>query len=150
MTVDPRFGQLRRDALATFRPPAKLALSDWIQSAVFLPSSLAAQPGRMRLWKPQIEIADSIGDDTVERVTILKSARVGATQLMVGALGHYVQNDPSPVLCVVPVDADARHLVTTVIEPTFAESPELRAALTTDKGGRDTMLHRQFAAAACP
>ena len=145
MTVDPRFGQLRRDALATFRPPAKLALSDWIQSAVFLPSSLAAQPGRMRLWKPQIEIADSIGDDTVERVTILKSARVGATQLMVGALGHYVQNDPSPVLCVVPVDADARHLVTTVIEPTFAESPELRAALTTDKGGRDTMLHRQFA-----
>lgn len=145
MTVDPRFGQLRRDALAAFRPPAKLALSEWIQSAVFLPSSLAAQPGRMRLWRPQIEIADSIGDDTVERVTILKSARVGATQLMVGALGHFVQNDPSPVLCVVPVDADARHLVTTVIEPTFGESPELRAALTTDKGGRDTMLHRQFA-----
>ena len=31
----------------------------------------------MRLWKPQIEIADAIGDDTVERITILKSARAG-------------------------------------------------------------------------
>lgn len=145
MTVDPRLSRLRQDALSAFRPPAKLALSEWIQSAVCLPSSLAAQPGRMRLWRPQIEIADSIGDDTVERVTILKSARVGATQLMVGALGHFVENDPSPVLCVVPVDSDARHLVTSVIEPTFQESPDLRAALTTDKGGRDTMLHRHFA-----
>ena len=145
MTADPRLRQLRQDSLAAFRPPAKLALREWIQSAVFLPSSLSAQPGRMRLWKPQIEIADAIGDDTVERITILKSARVGATQLMVGALGHFVENDPSPVLCVVPVDSDARHLVTSVIEPTFAESPALRKALSTDLSGRDTMMHRHFA-----
>jgi len=123
MTVDPRFAELRREALAAFRPPPKLALSEWIESHVFLPSSLAAQPGRMRLWPPQREIADSIGDDDVETVTILKSARVGATQLMVGALGHFVHNDPAPVLAVGPVDADARHLVVSVVEPTFAESP---------------------------
>ncbi|MFU1479062.1 phage terminase large subunit family protein [Roseovarius sp. C7] len=145
MSIDNKIFELRKDALSTFRPPAKLALSEWIESHVFLPSSLAAQPGRMRLWKPQIEIGNSIGDDTVERVTILKSARVGATQLMVGALGHFVQNDPSPVLCVVPAEADARHLVVSVIEPTFGESPALRAALTTDAGGRDTMLNRNFA-----
>ncbi|WP_417809946.1 phage terminase large subunit family protein [Thioclava sp.] len=143
MTIDPRLDQMRRDALQAFRPPAKLALADWIQSSVFLPSSIAAQPGRMRLWKPQIEIANSIGDDTVERVSILKSARVGATQLMVGTLGHFVENDPSPVLCVVPAEADARHLMVSVIEPTFQESPSLRAALSDDS--RDTMLHRRFA-----
>lgn len=145
MTVDPRLAQMRRDALQAFRPPAKLALADWIQASVFLPSSIAAQPGRMRLWKPQIEIANSIGDDTVERVSILKSARVGATQLMVGTLGHFVENDPSPVLCVVPAEADARHLMVSVIEPTFQESPSLRAALSEDTAGRDTMLHRRFA-----
>lgn len=145
MTVDPRFADLRREALEAFRPPAKLRLSEWIESSVFLPSSLAAQPGRMRLWKPQREIADSIGDDTVERVTILKSARVGATQLMVGALGHFVHNDPSPVICTVPAEADARHLMVSVVEPTFNESPALRAALTTDASGRDVLLHRHFA-----
>lgn len=145
MTIDPRFTQLRREALSAFRPPPKLALSEWIEGHVFLPSSIAAQPGRMRLWPPQREIADSIGDDTVERVTVLKSARVGATQLMVGALGHFVQNDPAPVLAVVPAEADARHLVVSVVEPTFSESPALRAALTADSAGRDTMLNRQFA-----
>ena len=145
MTVDPRFSQMRRDALDAFRPPAKLALAEWIQSSVFLPSSIAAQPGRMRLWKPQIEIANSIGDDTLERVSILKSARVGATQLMVGAIGHFVENDPSPVLCVVPAEADARHLMVSVIDPTFQESPSLRAALSSDSSGRDTILHRHFA-----
>lgn len=144
MTVDPRFAALRRDALSALKPPAKLALSTWIEGNVFLPSALAAQPGRMRLWAPQREIADSIGDDSVERITILKSARVGATQLMVGALGHFVQNDPSPVLCVVPAEADARHLVVSVVEPTFAESPVLRAALTSEGNNRDSMLHRQF------
>mgnify|MGYP005841827461 FL=1 len=145
MTVDPRFADLRREALEAFRPPAKLRLSEWIEASVFLPSSLAAQPGRMRLWQPQREIADSIGDDTVERVTILKSARVGATQLMVGALGHFVHNDPSPVLCTVPAEADARHLMVSVVEPTFNESPVLRAALTADASGRDVLLHRHFA-----
>ncbi|GGL52195.1 terminase [Wenxinia marina] len=145
MTLDPRFDRLRRDAFAAFRPPAKLALSDWIEGHVYLPSAIAAQPGRMRLWPPQREIADAIGEESVERVSILKSARVGATQLMVGALGHFVQNDPAPVLAVVPAEADARHLIVSVVEPTFAESPALRAALAADTAGRDTMLHRQFA-----
>lgn len=44
MTEDARLHQFRQDALSAFRPPAKLALSEWIQSALFLPSSLSAQP----------------------------------------------------------------------------------------------------------
>lgn len=144
MTAELRLAKLRSEALDAFRPPAKLALSEWIEGHVFLPSSIAAQPGRMRLWKPTVEIADAMGDDAVERVTILKSARVGATQLMAGALGHFVQNDPAPVLCVVPAEADCKHLMVSVIEPTFGESPALRAALAEDTGGRDTMLHRRF------
>lgn len=142
--LDPRFLELRRETLAALRPPPKLALSAWLEQNVFLPSALAAQPGRMRLWPPQREIADAIGDDALERVTILKSARVGATQLMVGALGHFVLNNPAPVLATVPAEADARHLVTSIVEPTFAESPGLRAALSEDTGKRDTMLTRHF------
>lgn len=71
MTIGPRFGQMRRDALDAFRPPAKLALAEWIQASVFLPSSIAAQPGRMRLWKPQIEIANAIGDDTLDPMIVV-------------------------------------------------------------------------------
>ncbi|SLN77644.1 phage terminase large subunit family protein [Roseisalinus antarcticus] len=144
MTLEPRFAELRREALAALHPPPKLRLSDWIEANVYLPSSLAAQPGRMRLWPPQREIADAIGDDSIEQVVLYKSARVGATQLMVAALGHFVQNDPSPVLAVLPVDSDCRHFVTSIVEPTFSESPALRAALSADATGRDTMMTRHF------
>lgn len=137
--------ELRREAMAALRPPAKLDLAEWIEANVHLPASIAAHPGRMRLWPHQVDIAHSMGDPTAERVTILKSARVGYTNLMVAALGHFAVNDPGPVLCVLPADADCRTLMTGTIEPTFAESPVLRTALTANVTGRDNMLSRRFA-----
>lgn len=136
--------EIKSAALAALRPPEKLALSDWTEKHLHLPSSIAATPGRMRLWPHQRAIADSMGDPDVERVTVLKGVRIGYTQLLTSAIGHYVVNDPSPTLVVLPTDGDARNLMTGNIEPTFAESPTLRAALATDHGGRDTMLNRRF------
>jgi phage terminase large subunit GpA-like protein len=135
---------IRGEFFAALRPPRKLALSEWLESNVRLPSTVAAQPGRIRLWPHQKMIADSIGDPAVERVSVLKSARVGYSQLLVGAIGHFALNDPAPVLCVLPADADCRHMMTASIEPTFAASPALRDALTEDSTGRDTMLSRAF------
>nr|WP_306266472.1 phage terminase large subunit family protein [Pararhizobium sp. IMCC3301] len=121
-----------------------MALSDWVERNVYLPSSIAAHPGRMRLWPHQVAIADSIGDPNVERVSVLKSVRIGYTQLLTAAIGHYAVNDPSPLLVVVPAEQDARDLMVGNIEPTFAESPVLRAALAADDGGRDTLFQRRF------
>lgn len=135
---------IRRDVLAALRPPERLALSEWVERSIYLPSSIAATPGRMRLWPHQRSIADSMGDPTVERVTVLKGVRIGYSQLLVAAIAHYAVNDPSPVLCVLPTEADARNLMTGSIEPTFRESPALRAALTSDLGERDTMLTRRY------
>ena len=143
MTVNPRFTKLRQETFEALRPPPKLRLSDWCESHVRLPSSLSATPGPMRLWPQQREILDTIGDDTTERVTILKSARVGATQAMVAALGHFAHNDPAPVIYLMPSEEDARTLMVSAIEPVFAESPTLRKALAQDKT-RDTLLHRRY------
>ncbi|MCF6232081.1 MAG: phage terminase large subunit family protein [Rhodobacteraceae bacterium] len=136
--------KIRSEALAALRPPKRLNLADWVESNVNLPSSIAAQPGRLRLWPHQRALANSIGDPNVERVTVLKSVRIGYTQMLIAALGHYAINDPGPVLCVLPADQDCRHLMTSGIEPTFAESPTLRSALLADVTGRDTMLNRHF------
>jgi phage terminase large subunit GpA-like protein len=140
---DDRFARLRAETFAALRPPPKLRLSQWCESHVRLPASLSATPGPMRLWPQQVEILDVIGDEVTERVSILKSARVGATQAMVAALGHFVQNDPAPVIALVPSEEDARTLMVANIEPVFAESPALRAALTQD-AARDTLLHRRY------
>ena len=135
---------IERATWRALRPPPKLRLSEWTGAHVVLPATLAAAPGRMRLFPYQHGMADSMGDPTVERVTVLKSARIGYTQLAVAALAHYAASDPAPTLAVLPAEADARHLMTGVIEPTFRESPALADLLTADAYGRDTMLARQF------
>jgi phage terminase large subunit GpA-like protein len=122
--------------MGLLRPPPKLRLSEWVEEHVRLPSSLSATPGAMRLWPQQREILDVIGDDRTERISILKSARVGATQAMVAALGAFVQNDPCPVIALVPSEEDARTLMVSNIEPVFAASPALREALTRHRSTR--------------
>lgn len=135
---------LRRETFAALRPPARLDLAEWVERNVRLPATVAAQSGRFKLFPYQVEIARSMGNPAVERVSILKSARVGATQLMVAAIGHYALNDPAAQMVVMPSESDCRMLMTSIIEPTFAASPALRSALTVDASGRDTMLSRQY------
>ena len=144
MSRDPRFDRLRADTFAALRPPPRLDLADWIEAHVRLPGAISATPGRMTLWPTQRAVAASIGDPGVERVSVLKSARVGYTQLLVAAIGASVANNPGPTLVVVPAEQDARHLMTQAIEPTFAESPALRDALAADTSGRDVLLQRNF------
>jgi len=59
------------------RRKTRLAFSAWIERNVALPQGLTAEPGPIVLAPYMREIADAIGDPSIERVTVLKSARVG-------------------------------------------------------------------------
>lgn len=136
---------IRQKALVFLAPPERIPLDEWIQENVVLPASIAAHPGKLKLWPHQVEIARSIGDMTVERVSLLKAARTGYTQLLVAAIGHYAVNDPGPILVVVPAEEDARKLMTGTIEPTFGASPNLRTSISENLSSRDTLYNRRFA-----
>lgn len=146
MTPHPRLEAITRRALAALTPPPRLRLSEWIEGHVRLPDGVSATPGEVRLWPYQRAIADAIGDPDLERVTLVKSVRVGFTTLLSGALAGYVANDPSPILALLPTDADARDYVVSDVEPIFDASPALRGLLTAEneEGGRNTLLHRRF------
>lgn len=137
---------IRRRALANIVPPPKLRLSEWIESNVFLPEGVSSLPGAVRLWKPQVEIADAIGDPTIERVTLVKPVRVGFTTLLTGALASFCSNDPAPILTLLPTEADCRDYMVSDVEPIFAASPVLQNLLSgdLDEGGRNTLLSRRF------
>lgn len=136
----------RREALAALLPPPAIPLSEWIEMNVRLPQGVSAIPGPVRLWPYQLEIADAIGDRTIERVTLVKSARLGFTTLLSGAIGHFVLNEPSPILALLPTEADARDYVVSDVEPIFDASPALRGLIEADaeEGGRNTLLSRRF------
>lgn len=145
MTAHP-LDLARRAALRHLIPPARLPLSAWIEANVFLPDDVSAQPGPVRLWQPQRGVADAIGDPTIERVTIVKAARIGFSTLLTGALASYVANEPAPILAVLPTEADARRYVVDDVEPIFGASPSLAGLLSDDTSdaGRNTLLARRF------
>lgn len=111
-----------------------------------LPDDVSARPGKVRLYPYQQGIADAISDPLLERVTVVKSARIGYTTLLVGALGHHVVNDPAPVLFVLPTEDDAKTFVKQNLEPTFDATPVLAGSLSGDQveRNRNTMLSRRF------
>lgn len=96
---------LRRRLYAPLKRPA--TLQDFIQSTVKIPAGNAI-PGRMQLFAYQRGIAEAIGDPAVERVTVMKSVRVGYTALLNAAILHYVENDPTAILLVNPTEDDSR------------------------------------------
>jgi len=143
----PTIEEVAARARRALVPPPRLRLSAWIEDNVILPEGVSAQPGPVRLWPFQREIADAIGDPAVERVTLVKPVRAGFTTLLTSAIAAYVANDPAPILCLLPTEADARDYVVSDIEPIFAASPAVSAALADDReeGERNTLLSRRFA-----
>lgn len=129
-----------------FRPPPRLSLAEWAEANVRLPDGLAAVSGPIQLYPFQREMADAMSDPDLPFVTVLKSARIGYSTLLVSAVGSFVVNEPSPILFVQPTEADCRDFVVSDLEPVFAASPALAGTIEadTDDTGRSTMLSRRF------
>jgi phage terminase large subunit GpA-like protein len=68
---------LKRDLYGFLEPPPVLRLSEWAEENIVLPEGSRARPGAYRNWPYFTEILDAMADPNVERVTLMKSARVG-------------------------------------------------------------------------
>lgn len=141
-----RIEQVAQNALRALIPPPRQRLSEWIEAHIELPEGVSAQPGPVRLWPFQREIADAIGDPLIERVTLVKPVRVGFTTLLTSAVASFVANEPSPILCLLPAEADCRDYMVSDVEPIFSASPAVSDALGDDReeGERNTLLSRRF------
>jgi hypothetical protein len=69
-----------------------------------LPDVVAA-PGPITLASPMKAIADAIVDPAIERVSVLKSARIGLSTVLTAT---NVLADPCPVLVLLPTEDDCR------------------------------------------
>jgi phage terminase large subunit GpA-like protein len=83
---------VRHKALQALKPPPVLPLADWIEANVRFPATVSATPGAVRLWAYQRGICDAIDDPAIERVTVIKSARIGYTSLLTGVIASFVSS----------------------------------------------------------
>lgn len=127
-----------------WKPPEALKLSEWAERHVKLPEEARARPGDYRNWPYMREILDVIGDTEHERVTIMKSARIGYTAGLVIAIGAVAVTDPSQILLLMPTDEDATEIAVDTVEPIFEATPELKGMMRRDRTGRNNTRNRIF------
>ncbi|HET9063664.1 MAG TPA: phage terminase large subunit family protein [Candidatus Binatia bacterium] len=131
---------------AALRPPPKLTLSEWADEHFRLSAESAAEPGRWRTLPYQRGILDAITDPSVERVSIMKSARVGFTKCINAAIAYHMHHDPCPILVVQPTVEDAEGYSKEEIAPMLRDVAVL-AGLVSDAGPKtsaQTILHKSF------
>lgn len=135
------FGELGK----ALRPPKKLSYSEWAWQNFRLSSSSSAVPGRFKPWKFQRGILDAIGDPLIERVSVIKAARVGYTVSLSASLGAIAVNDPCPIILLVPTDDDSRGIMVDDIDPHWRETPALREVMKIGRfDGRNTLTQRML------
>jgi phage terminase large subunit GpA-like protein len=143
--TNPLLVEILNFALAQFIPPPRLKLSTWLEANIILPEGDNAAPGPLRLYSYQREIADTITDPEIERITLVKAVRIGFSTLVTGAIASYVTNEPSAILLLLPTEGDCRDTMVSQIEPLFEASPSLRDLLADDANERNTLLSKRFA-----
>ncbi|MFT8463145.1 phage terminase large subunit family protein [Acetobacter persici] len=136
--------ELTRQRQANLKPPPKLSLSEWAEQYAVLSAETSAQTGKFEAFPYQIGMMDAFTDPSVEKISVMKSARVGYTKILDHAIGYYLHQDPSPILMVQPREGDAEGYSKSEIAPMLRDTPVL-AALTGDpksKSSENTLLKK--------
>lgn len=129
-----------------WNPPPDLTLSEWAIKYARLSPESSAEPGRWQDIPYQNEIMDAFTDPAVERVTWMKSARVGYTKVLNNVIGYHATLDPCNILVVQPTIEDALGYSKDEIAPMIRDTPVLENQFYEPraKDGRNTMLKKGF------
>jgi phage terminase large subunit GpA-like protein len=131
-----------------YAPPPSLTLSEWADAYRMLSSESASEPGRWRTdrFEPMREIMDAMSDPTVERVSVMKPAQIGWTELIGNLVGYVMDQEPGPLLVVQPTVDLAKMWSKERFDPMLRDTGRLHGMVTeTARREKDqTILRKTF------
>lgn len=127
-----------------FHPSPRLTLSEW-----------ADEHGKLsdgQSWKTSVvpylrEIMDAVSDRSIREVVVMKSARVGYTEGILGQrIGYCMHQDPRRILVVQPTEKDAKDWSQKQLAKMIQESETLRRILPEPRGrdSGNTILDKTY------
>ena len=92
-------------ALAVLKPPPDLTISDWADQNRRLSSEASAEPGQWRTSRAEYQrgIMEAVSDPATETVVIMSSSQVGKTEVLNNSVGYHIDQDPAPIMVVMPL-----------------------------------------------
>lgn len=112
----------------TWAPPPKWTVSQWSDARRVLSPEASAEKGRWRTSRAeyQREILDSVNDPTVDETVAMTSAQIGKTELLLNAIGYFIDYDPCPIMLVQPSLELGEAFSTDRLAPMIRDTPSIR------------------------
>ena len=131
-----------------FCPPPRLTVSEWADANRRLSREASAESGRWRTARAPYQkgIMDAFSDPAVEKIVFKKCAQVGATEILNNVVGFFVEQDPAPILTVLPTLALGESWSKDRLAPMLRDTPCLNGKVK-DRRSRDAdnrVLHKVF------
>lgn len=134
--------------MGAYATPPELTVSQWADEYRVLSPEASAERGRWRTDRApyQREIMDAIGDPRVERVVVKSSAQVGKTEILLNAIGYYMDYDPAPMLYIQPTEDMAEAFSKDRLSPMIRDCPTLAGKVldSADRRKGNTTFHKAF------
>ena len=133
----------------TFKPPPDLKVSEWSDRYRKLSPESSAEAGQWNTSRAeyQREIMDTFNDPNIERIVVMTSSQVGKTEIILNAIGYYIDQDASPILIVQPTLQMGQAFSKDRLSAMIRDSEKLRGSVK-DARSRDannTTMHKKFA-----
>ena len=113
------------EAANALLPPPSLTISEWANEYGVLSAESSAEPGRWRTYPYQAGMMDAFCAPEVERVVVMKSARIGWTKILGHVIGYHIHLDSCSMLVVQPTIDDAEGWSKEELTPMLEDTPVL-------------------------
>lgn len=89
---------------------------------------------------------EAISDASTETVVIMSSAQVGKTEVLNNACGYHIDQDPAPIMVVMPTERDAETWSKDRFSPMARDTPCLQSKIADPRSrdGNNKILHKRF------
>lgn len=133
-------------AFKNFEPPPRLTISEWADNFRQLSPESSAEVGQWRTSRAEYlrQIMDSINSH--QKVVVMSSSQIGKTEILLNALGYFIQLDPCPILLLEPTIEMSETISKDRIAPMLRDTPSLKGLVgeKRSKDSENTILHKSF------
>jgi phage terminase large subunit GpA-like protein len=107
------------------RPPPKMSLIEWADRYRQVASSTSATPGQWRTNAQPVAFGPMAAIGEPDTVTIMSSTQVLKTETQLCIAGYFIDQDPAPILMILPTQAAAEAFSKERFAPMVAATPRL-------------------------
>lgn len=115
-----------RAGFAPLKVSPPLRLSQWAAKHFYLSAESSQKKQRWEAYPFQIGLLDWMGDDVIEELNFVKSARVGYTKCLMASIGYDAEYKRQNQALWLPTDDDSDSICKTEIEPMLDDVKVMR------------------------